>query len=248
LADILAVREKLLADMAAASQGPHGGRGPLGIPVPVTPEEGVAWLQSPSDGRYLLPHLYPYVEALYLSRIDGAPPWEGEPKNELEALAMLDAIEKCCHGALKGLLPPPAPAVPPPVETLPPPPRVDWTKRGPFDLTLNTNAHTAERGNASADFAGEARPWEVFVRLVERFPAYYPPRDLGREVWNPDGNDGDPDDNTVQQAISTIRRLLRPLGINVLCSRKVGYVLAEWVEKSASTKGAKRRGKRAGER
>jgi hypothetical protein len=100
LAEIPDVREKLRADMVAASRGPHGGRGPLGVPVPQTLEEGLAWVQSPPAGCFLLPHLYPYFEAVIHAGLAGAPSWKGEPRNELEALAMLDDIEKCCRAAL----------------------------------------------------------------------------------------------------------------------------------------------------
>jgi hypothetical protein len=110
LAEVLAVREKLRAVTAAASRGPHGGRGPLGVPAPITAEEGLAWLQSPPDGRFLLPHLYPYFEAVRLAGLACAPRWRCEPQNELEALDMLDDIEKCCRAALNCPPPPPAPA------------------------------------------------------------------------------------------------------------------------------------------
>jgi hypothetical protein len=88
--------------MAAAEAGPHGGRGPRGVPVPRTIAEGLAFLQGRIDFDFRLPHLWPYVQALHHAGIEGAPIWQGEARNEVEALAMLKAIEQCCRAALSG--------------------------------------------------------------------------------------------------------------------------------------------------
>jgi hypothetical protein len=102
-----------------------------------------------------------------------------------------------------------------------------WKKNGPLGLTLDLNAHTAERNGNCADFESNGRPWEVFLKLTERHPARYLVNDLGRDVWNPHGIDIDPDDNLVQQAISVVRKVLLSVGISVQHKRKLGYVLTD---------------------
>jgi hypothetical protein len=102
-----------------------------------------------------------------------------------------------------------------------------WTRKGPLGLTLNTNNHTVERNSQSVSFGSNGRPWEVFVKLAGQHPGRYLPKDLGHDVWNPDGREVDPEDNVVQQAITTIRGILQPLGIGVSHTRKLGYILAE---------------------
>jgi DNA-binding response OmpR family regulator len=107
------------------------------------------------------------------------------------------------------------------------PQRSEWMTKGPLGTTLNTNDHSVERNGEWARFEDYGRAWDVLVRLVARYPDRYPVRDLGHDVWNPDGRDLDPDDNLVQHAVSTLRKLLRPLGITVSIARTLGYVLSE---------------------
>jgi hypothetical protein len=104
---------------------------------------------------------------------------------------------------------------------------VEWTRDGPLELMLDTNTHTVRRRNQGAEFDASGRAWEVFLKLTERYPARYLVTDLGHDVWNPNGADIDPDPNVVQQTITAIRRLLRPLGIDVKHTRKLGYILSE---------------------
>ena len=98
-----------------------------------------------------------------------------------------------------------------------------WTKTGPFGLTLDTNTHTVERNGHSVEFDASGRPWEVFIKLVERYPGRYLVRDLGHDVWNPEGNEEDPSDNLVQQAITALRKIIDPLGFAVKHSRNLGF-------------------------
>jgi hypothetical protein len=107
------------------------------------------------------------------------------------------------------------------------PPSEGWTKKGPLDLTLNTNTRAVERQGKRVEFGANGRAWEVFVRLAERYSARYLVKNLGRDVWNPRGTDVDPDDNQVQRAISHVRTLLCPIGLTVHHTRHLGYVLAE---------------------
>jgi hypothetical protein len=116
-----------------------------------------------------------------------------------------------------------------------------WLKRGPLDLTLNTNDHTVTRQGQVASFAGQRKAWEILFKLTERYPARYLPKDLGHDVWNPVGNDQDPEDHSVQQAISTIRNRLNPIGIDVGHERNIGYYLTELNKPISPKAGAKKR-------
>lgn len=104
-------------------------------------------------------------------------------------------------------------------------PHAEWMKKGPLDLTLNTNLHTVARKGKVVEFQSSGRAWQIFLKLVDRFPARYLCKDLGHDAWNAADQDIDPDDNLVQQAISTLRKLLKPLGIEVQHRRKLGYIL-----------------------
>jgi hypothetical protein len=103
-----------------------------------------------------------------------------------------------------------------------------WVKSGPFGLTLDYNKHTVERNGRSVEFGEHGRAWQVFVKLVERHPARFLVKDLGRAVWNPNGNDVDPGDNLVQQAVVVIRKLLKLLGIGVQHTRGLGYIITDF--------------------
>jgi hypothetical protein len=116
-----------------------------------------------------------------------------------------------------------------------------WCEKGPLGMELDTNSHTVQRKGKSIKFGSNGRPWEVFVRLAVRHPGMYMVKDLGHDVWNSDGKDIDPDDNLVQQTITTIRNLLRPLQIAVQHTRKLGYLL---VDETGSPIKPKNRGKR----
>jgi hypothetical protein len=140
---------------------------------------------------------------------------------------------------------PPSPPTPATVEVMQ---HGEWTKKGPLGLTINTNTHTVDRNDQHIEFEENGWPWEVFMKLVDRHPGRYLVKDLGRDVWNPDGSDVDPEDNQVQQAISAIRKLLQPLGITVNHTRKLGYVLADLDPPASAAKGnngRKRRSRRA---
>jgi hypothetical protein len=105
--------------------------------------------------------------------------------------------------------------------------KTKWMKKGPLGLTLNTNTHSVEKNGVSVSFESNARPWEVFIKLIRRHPGRYPVKDLGHDVWNLEGKDIDPDDNLVQQAITTIRSIIARLGVGVDHGRNLGYVLSE---------------------
>jgi hypothetical protein len=186
-----------------------------------------------------------------LYRTRTSPTWSWPDAPEVPA-ALLARLVQTAQAVLAGTPPAPGPAFggtnsspnePPVINAPPPPPPPAWTKKGPFGLTLNTNAHTVEKNGQHVEFGRSGRPWEVFVKLVERHPARYLTKELGHDVWNPDGRDVDPDDNLVQQAITTIRTLLNPLGVAVLHTRRLGYVLAELHPPAPPTAG-KKQGKR----
>jgi hypothetical protein len=113
----------------------------------------------------------------------------------------------------------------------------EWIKKGPLGLTINTNTHTVERNGQRIEFKGNSRSWEVFMKLVNRYPGRHTAQELGREVWNPEGKDVDPDDNLVQKSIASTRKILTHLGVTVEHTRKVGYILADLDESAVHTRG-----------
>jgi hypothetical protein len=119
-----------------------------------------------------------------------------------------------------------------------------WIRLGPVGLRFNTNAHTVARKGKVANFQGNGRVWEVLMKLARRHPAWYQTLDLGRDVWNPANRDIDPNENTVQQAITALRRLLLPVGVTVEHARKIGYRLAECRNSVAGSKIKKKRGRK----
>ncbi len=126
-------------------------------------------------------------------------------------------------------------------------PRDKWLRKGPLGLILNTNTHVAERDGQRAEFGASRLAWEVFMALIKRDQARYSCRDLGHDVWNPSGNEYDPDENTVQKTIGRVKTIIKPLGLTVNCSRATGYILAELkatAEQESDSSRAKRKSRR----
>ena len=64
---LIAVREKLAADMLAASRGPRGGRGTRGVQIDTT-AKAAAWILGRLDADFLLPPLGNYYGQLRILR------------------------------------------------------------------------------------------------------------------------------------------------------------------------------------
>jgi DNA-directed RNA polymerase subunit RPC12/RpoP len=99
LKDVLALRDHLIKEMEKSSSGPRKGRLPRNVlRAPTTVEEGLALLQGRSQPVYMLPPLEGYFSDMERCVAD-VPLWKGEPENDLEYLATIDAIIACCRQA-----------------------------------------------------------------------------------------------------------------------------------------------------
>jgi hypothetical protein len=96
---VLAARRHLVVEMRKASSDPHAGPSRRGVSMPTTPEQGLALLQGRMDAEFILPPLKYYFEAMNRIDMENVPPWKGEPENEWECLATLDAIIVSCRQA-----------------------------------------------------------------------------------------------------------------------------------------------------
>jgi hypothetical protein len=99
-------------------------------------------------------------------------------------------------------------------------------RRCPFGLTPNDRLHQISRKGYDqvVKFKGNQRLWDllvVFLRESPRGPCRL--NDLIHEVWK----DTNPEDGTVQGAISDLRKRLRALGITVKHEKGLGYRLQD---------------------
>jgi hypothetical protein len=100
LKEVLALRAYLIRELEKTSSGSRPGRLPrCELVSPRTPEEGLALLQGRTEPRFTLPELGGYFENMEWLSIENAPPWKGEPENDLEYLSTVDAIIACCRQA-----------------------------------------------------------------------------------------------------------------------------------------------------
>jgi hypothetical protein len=99
LKGVLAARRHLVTEMRKPSSHPRAGPSRRGLSMPTTPEQGLALLQGRIDAEFILPPLKYYFEAMKGIDMENVPPWKGEPENEWESLATLDAIIACCRQA-----------------------------------------------------------------------------------------------------------------------------------------------------
>jgi hypothetical protein len=90
---------KLLADIAAAENGPRGGGRPRGFRAD-TQEKSLAWFQGRVDADFLLPELRAFHQALQMLGVADLPPWTGEPQDETATLDLLNRMISACESAL----------------------------------------------------------------------------------------------------------------------------------------------------
>jgi hypothetical protein len=101
-----------------------------------------------------------------------------------------------------------------------PPPR---QVAGPLSITLDLREWKATRNGVTADFAGKEYPWKILRQLCRSYPSSLPAVDFVSAVWGR----GEGSTGTLQAHLTAVRALIKPLGLSVLNTRKVGYKLAE---------------------
>jgi DNA-binding winged helix-turn-helix (wHTH) protein len=74
-----------------------------------------------------------------------------------------------------------------------------------------------------ADFAGKWYPWMIFQKLCKSYPSSILGEDLLNSVWE----QGEGSLGTLQAHMTTVREIIRPLGLTVTCVRNVGYKLLD---------------------
>jgi hypothetical protein len=135
-------------------------------------------------------------------------------QGRLEALQPIAAVSMVLNAPEQG---PPADRQGRPAGHAPPQPRPD----GPFNIALDRTEWTARRGGASADFAGKEYPWKIFQMLCRDCPGVTPKDRLLGNVWGK----GEADESTLFAHMTTVRSIIKPLGLTVENRKKVGYRL-----------------------
>lgn len=99
----------------------------------------------------------------------------------------------------------------------------DKTRIAALGLELDAARHRVTRDNRPpVDFGGNCRLWDILAALAKRFDLHLAKRDLIVAVWK---DELIPEESTVYAAISELRRCLRPLGIAVTFTKRLGYKL-----------------------
>jgi hypothetical protein len=94
---------------------------------------------------------------------------------------------------------------------------------GPFNIVLDQTEWKAQRGDASADFAGKAHPWRIFLQLCSNYPSSTPTTDLLDTVWGT----GEGSRDALYAHMTAVREIITPLSVTVTHTRHVGYKLTE---------------------
>jgi hypothetical protein len=97
---------------------------------------------------------------------------------------------------------------------------VGFDTRWPFGMLANLAERRVRRGDKEADFGSNKPTWQALVKLARNYPS----RMSAQALWS--SNDTT-ELGSVYTAISTLRRLLAPLGIHIPHAGRRGYVLAE---------------------
>jgi DNA-binding winged helix-turn-helix (wHTH) protein len=96
-------------------------------------------------------------------------------------------------------------------------------QEGPFGVVLDPREWRATRDTAVANFAGKENPWKIFQLLCRIYPSITPKADLLNSVWG----EGEGSEESLFAHLTSVRKIIKPLGLTVKNTRKVGYRLAE---------------------
>jgi hypothetical protein len=94
---------------------------------------------------------------------------------------------------------------------------------GPFEITLDLRECKASRDGTSADFGGKEYPWRIFRFLCHRHPQSSQPIEILDAIWGKGVSSAD----NLYFHINVVRSILKPLGLTLSSTRRVGYKLAE---------------------
>jgi hypothetical protein len=94
---------------------------------------------------------------------------------------------------------------------------------GPPGITLYVQERKLARNGDIVDFAGKEIPWMILLLLCRNWPSRISSRKILDDVWG----QGLGCDEYLYPAVTTVRKLIEPLGLNVENVRRVGYCLAE---------------------
>jgi hypothetical protein len=112
-------------------------------------------------------------------------------------------------------------------------------RSGPFNLELDCSNRIATREEMFVEFKGKEIPWNLLLRLANRYPSYYPAVDLGRNAGMK-GYDGEaPEHSAVHNQITTLRRLITKLNLAIECPKNLGYRLEEKRKTAHRTKSSR---------
>ena len=123
-------------------------------------------------------------------------------------------------------------------------------KTGYLGLQLDEGRRVVRRAgwDVEVELSSANLHWGMLLALEKSRDSWLSSESL-RLVWKNFGTDDNPEEGTVNDAVSELRRKLRPLGINIKSSRKVGRKLVEIVAEAKPgktpnrSKGRKRRAK-----
>ena len=93
-----------------------------------------------------------------------------------------------------------------------------------FELVLDHDRHRATRGSGpSVDFGGKVCLWKLLTALARRYDAYFRANDLISDVWGGYLVERE----TLWSAIHDLRKILRPLDLNIKHEKGLGYRLQD---------------------
>jgi hypothetical protein len=104
----------------------------------------------------------------------------------------------------------------------------------PFGVVLDENRKQASRGRKVARFGGCVVAWLVFKALLWRHPNYYPPKELGKDVWEGELDKPNTDETTVSRGVTDLREIIGQIDLTVSCPRGLGYILEKGALRSTS--------------
>ena len=98
-------------------------------------------------------------------------------------------------------------------------------ERGYLDLEFHSGQRAVRRRGKTVDFSGRRLNWAILQRL-EKSRENWLHLDGLKRAWEDAGRSDAPERGTVDDALTTLRRHLRPLGVTIVNSRMDGWRLA----------------------